>query len=111
MTGNNNSIVVPEKVVPANLNTNEEQLEKWSISLDEGGCNLHPAVCAYNFPYCSVSAVFSSVPDWLPSGNPVLQVQGLKGELSVDQVTGGIHKYDHDNKLFISLGKKDYDIA
>ena len=62
----------------------------------------------YNTPYCSMSVVFTVVYDCLPSGHPILQVQSIKGELFVDQVKGDIYKYDHDNKLFISLGKVDH---
>ena len=51
------------------------------------------------------------MPDCLPSGNPVLQVQSLRGELLIDQVTGDINKYDYSNKLFISSGKIGHDTA
>ena len=90
-------------MVPANFTTTEKQFEKWSIFLDQGGCKLHPAIGA-------MSAALSDVPDCLPSGNPVLQVQGLRGELFMDQVTGETYQYDYDAKV-ISFGGIDHDMA
>ena len=55
--------------------------------------------------------MLSGVPNCLPLGNPVLKVQGLRGELFIDKLTGNFYKYDYNNMKFISVGEVDYDVA
>ena len=74
---NNKSIVVPQKLDPSNLTTSEELLERHSISPDQESYNLHPAIGTHSSHYCSTSAVLSGVPDFLSSGNHLLQAQSL----------------------------------
>ena len=45
---NNKSVIGAQKVAPVNLSTIEEQLEKRSISPDQGGYNPHPAAGSYS---------------------------------------------------------------
>ena len=65
-------------------------------------------VCS--FPYCSVLVVLASMHVCLQV-TPIIQVQIIKGELFVEQVTGGIYKYVYSNRLFITLGKVNHNAA
>ena len=66
MTGNSKSVIAPQKVIPANLITTEEQLEGQSISSDQGGYNPHQGTGTHRSPYNSTSAVLVGIPDCLP---------------------------------------------
>ena len=89
------------------MTTTEEQLENWSIFLDQGCYNPNLATGAESFPYCLTAVVLLNVPDSLPSSNLVLIVQSLQGEIFIDQVTGEIYIiYDYANRLFISSGER-----
>ena len=91
-----------QKVVPTNLTTTEKILEKQSLSPDQGGYNLDPPAGACSSTHCYTSAMLTGILDYLPSGNPVSQVQSIKVELFVDQVAGDIYKYDYCNSyLFL----------
>ena len=69
VTRNSKSRIASQKVVPTILTIIEEQFERWNISLDQRGYNLHPATGAYSSCYYSTSAVLPGVPDCLPSGD------------------------------------------
>ena len=103
VTGNNKSIMVPQKVVPTNLIITKKKLERWSFSPNHGGYNPHPAIGAYISAFGSTSAVLFGITDCLPSGKQVSQFQHLKGALFIDQVVGDIYTYNYDNTLLISL--------
>ena len=47
----------------------------------------------------------------MSTGNPVLQLPSLQGEIFFDQVPGCIYTYDYSNKLFISSGEINHDMA
>ena len=103
--------MVPQKVVPANLTTNEKQLERWKYLSRSGrlksasGCRglLFPLM----FNFCSVVCC----PNCLPSGHLFFRSRVLRVKLFINQVIHDIYKYDYDNKLFISLGEVDHDMA
>ena len=48
--------------------------------------------------------MLSGIPECLPSGYSVFQVQSLSSELFTDKVTGDIYKCNYNNKLYISSG-------
>ena len=56
-----------------------------------------------------MSVILTSIPDCLHSGNPIIQVTGLKGMTSVDQVTSDGFDYYYDKNFFISLRDLDHD--
>ena len=53
------SVIASQKVAIADLTSIEQQLEKNSLSPDQGGYDPHPAVGAYHSPYHYSSAVNS----------------------------------------------------
>ena len=71
------SILAPQNIVPANLTTAEEQMEKWSISADQGDYNPYPAGSAYSSPYFSSCVVLTGVLT-ATFRHPVIQVQSIK---------------------------------
>ena len=84
-------IASPQKIAPPNLTTLEEQLEKISLSPDQNDYNLHPSTGAYSFPYCSVCAVITDIPNCLPSGNPIADVKGFRNTSTVDEGMGDLY--------------------
>ena len=108
------SIVMPQKVAPTYLDTHEEQLERKNVSPEQEGFVPHLPTGAYSSLNCPTAAILSSIPNCLTSRNPVLLAPSLPGEIFIDQITGDIytkHIYDSTNKLFISTGEKDHDMA
>ena len=80
-------------------------------SPDREGLNPLLATGDYSPQYFSTSTTLTSVPDCLPSGNPVLQALSLQGEIFINQIAGDIYTYDCSNKLFIFSGDIDCDMA
>ena len=80
--------MTPQKIAPPHLTTSEDQLEKRSLSPDQGSSNPHPAMGAYSSSYCSTSAVIMCVPDCLLSDNPIALIKGLERTTFVDQLMG-----------------------
>ena len=98
-------------MVPTSLDVPKKQLGKWSISPDWEGLNPHLATGDYSLQYFPTSTTLTSVPDCLSSGNPVLQALSLQGETFINQIAGDIYTYDYANKLFISSGDIDHEMA
>ena len=87
VTGVNESIIILQIVALTSLDTSEEQLEKWSISSDQGGFNPHLAkVLIVQSLHYHTDTVLSGVPDCLPSGNPI-QASNLQGVIFINQIT------------------------
>ena len=98
-----------DKSSPFLLDKKYKQLEKHSPSPDQNGFDPHPVTGIY-FLYSSTNIL--NVPDCLPSGNPIKQVDIITRWLKyMDEIMHDISKCDHNNKLFISLNDKDHDIA
>ena len=55
-------------------------------------------------PYCLTFWI-------VPSGNPVLVELNVHGKVFIDQIMGDMYTYDEANKLFISTGDIDHDMA
>ena len=78
-----------EKVVPVNLTSIEQYLEKHSLSPNQGGYNPHPAIGTYYSPYFYSFTVTSDILDYFPSGNLVEQVERIiYGPTFIDQIRG-----------------------
>ena len=82
------------------------------LSLDHSGYDMYPGTGAYGSPYLYSSAINPIIPDCLSSGDPNEQIYSLIHVTTfVDQVTGDMYRYNHDNKLVILLEGRDCDIA
>ena len=79
-------------MAPVNLTSLEEQLERYSLSPDQGGYDSHPSVGVYHSPLFSSAMATAGVSDCFPSGNPV------KNE---DSRICGQTILDHMHKLYL----------
>ena len=97
-----------ENTAPTNLDTPEEQLERRSLSPEQEDFNPHPATSAYSSLYCpqlqyclafQIADLLATLSRW----HQVCKVKFLLIRLLVTS--------DYVNKLFISSGKIDHNMA
>ena len=110
MTGTNKSIVVLQKwpqlaQIPLKNNLENEVFLQTKEFLTLVQLQVLTAPPLYT------ATVLSGVPNSLPSGNPVLQISSLKGEIFINQIPGDIYIYDYTNRLFMSSGEVAHDIV
>ena len=110
ITGLSKAIIKPQKVAPINLETPKDQLEKRSISYRKEGFNPHSTTGMYSSLHCCTATVIFGILDCLPSGNPVLFVSSIQGDIFTDQsdiyiyIIGNI---DHDTAADLQRCLKD----